>query len=72
MLSLRDMGATSPEIEEQLRRARLTPRELDVVHLKLRSYSHAQVARELGITEGTVKQLFHRARARMKSTESAG
>jgi len=65
------MQTDGPELEERLRLARLTPRERDVVHLKLRSYSHAQVARELGITEGSVKQLFHRAKARMKSARTS-
>jgi RNA polymerase sigma factor (sigma-70 family) len=65
------IDADGPEFEERLRLARLTPREREVVHLKLRSYSHAQVARELGITEGSVKQLFHRAKARMKSARTS-
>ena len=39
--------------------AKLTPRELDVVRLVARGLRNKEVARQLGITEGTVKMYLH-------------
>jgi RNA polymerase sigma factor (sigma-70 family) len=73
------LGADEPDLEEftlreELRTvrgvAKLSEREFQVLQLTLDKYPQRAIAEKLGVTEGAVKTVKHRARTKLKQVAS--